>query len=77
MSLELGTEDPRRRKATPGQLRRAAVRVSDQIGVENPHDLDETAPRLAGRELAQDPAIAAGLRDLLAALGLDTKKGAS
>lgn len=66
MSLDLGTEDPRRRKATPGQQRRAAVRIADAIAAEHPQEPD-------GRRLGQDPAIAAGLRELLTVLGIDTK----
>lgn len=66
MSLDLGTEDPRRRKATPGQQRRAAVRIADAIAAEHPEELD-------GRRLGQDPAVAAGLRELLAILAIDVK----
>ncbi|MGW0904936.1 hypothetical protein [Streptomyces sp. NPDC002853] len=66
MTLELGTEDPRRRKATPRQQRCAAIRIADAIAAEYPQEPD-------GRRLGQDPVIAAGLRELLAALGLDTK----
>ncbi|MFI6491272.1 hypothetical protein [Streptomyces sp. NPDC050564] len=54
----------------PKLLRRAAVRVADQIAVEHPHELDELMPKLAGRQLAKDPAIAAGLLELIDALGL-------
>lgn len=68
MGLELGTDDPRRRKATPGQQRRAAVRVADAVAADYPQEPD-------GRRLGQDPVIAAGLRELLAALGIDTKTG--
>ncbi|MWA08835.1 hypothetical protein [Streptomyces sp. BA2] len=73
MGLELGTDDPRRRKASPGQQRRAAVRVADAIAAEHPHALDDIMPRLAGRELGQDPAIAADLSGLLAALGIEAR----
>lgn len=50
--------------------RRAAVRIADQLGRENPHQLDDLMPKLAGRELAQEPAIAAGVLELLDVLGL-------
>jgi hypothetical protein len=50
--------------------RRAAVRVADQLGREHPHELDDLMPKLAGRELAQEPAIAAGVLELLDQLGL-------
>lgn len=45
---------------TVRQARAAAVHVADRIGAEHPHELDDVMPRLAGRQLAQDPAIAAG-----------------
>lgn len=77
MGLELGTDDPRRRKATPGQQRRAAVRVADSVGVEHPHPLDDLMPRLAGQQVGRDPEAAGKVRDLLAALGLDTAQEAS
>lgn len=51
-------------------LRRAAVHVADRIAAANPHPLDDLDPRLAGRELAEDPVIAAGVRELLDALDL-------
>lgn len=50
--------------------RAAAVRIADQAGVENPHPLDESMPRLAGRQLGQDPVIAAGVLELLDAIGI-------
>ncbi|MEV0556314.1 hypothetical protein AB0I27_23030 [Streptomyces sp. NPDC050597] len=50
--------------------RAAALRIADQVGAENPHPLDELMPRLAGRQLGQDPVIAAGVRELLDAIGL-------
>jgi hypothetical protein len=50
--------------------RRAAIRVADQIGREHPHQLDDLMPKLAGRELAQEPAIAAGVLELLDQLGI-------
>lgn len=52
------------------ERRRAAVRVADQLGREHPHELDDLMPELVGRELAQDPAIAAGVLELLDQLGL-------
>jgi hypothetical protein len=47
-------------------------RVGVQVAAENPHPLDDTNPRLAGQLIGQDPVIAAGLLELLAALGLPT-----
>ena len=52
------------------QLRAAAVHVADRVAVENPHPLDGSEPRLAGRLIGRDPVIAAGLIELLDALGL-------
>lgn len=52
--------------------RRAAVHVADRIGSEHPHPLDESMPRLSGRLIAADPAVTAGLLELLAALGIRT-----
>jgi hypothetical protein len=52
------------------ERRRAAVRIADQFGKENPDPRDDLMPRLAGRELARDPVIAAGYLELLDQLGL-------
>ncbi|MFD9463525.1 hypothetical protein [Streptomyces sp. NPDC060027] len=52
------------------EQRRAAVRAADQIAAEHPDERDDLMPRLAGRELAKDPAIAAGVLELLAQLGI-------
>ncbi|MGW4786163.1 hypothetical protein [Streptomyces sp. NPDC004230] len=56
----------------PGQLRAAAINVADRIAAEHPHPLDDVLPRLAGRQLGQDPVIAAGVLELLDTLGLHT-----
>ncbi|WP_405673143.1 hypothetical protein [Streptomyces sp. NBC_01530] len=55
---------------TTQQLRAAAVHCADQIAAEHPHPLDPLMPRLAGRLIAQDPAVNAGVLELLAALGI-------
>lgn len=52
------------------QARAAAVHVADRIAAEHPHELDDVMPRLAGKQLAKDPAIAAGVLELLDVLGL-------
>jgi hypothetical protein len=53
----------------PAALQRAAaVRIADQVAAEHPHPLDDLMPRLAGRLLAKDPAVAAGVRELLDAV---------
>ena len=57
-------------KASPEEARAAAVYVAGRVAAEHPHELDALMPRLAGRQLAADPAVAAGLRELFAALGL-------
>jgi hypothetical protein len=49
-----------------GQRRAAAVHIADRIAAEH--------PQLTAAELAADPLITAGLRELLAALGLTTSK---
>jgi hypothetical protein len=51
------------------ELRAAAIHVADYVAAQHPHELDDTSPRFAGRLLAQDPAIAAGVLELLDALG--------
>lgn len=50
--------------------RRAAIRVADQIGREHPDPRDDVMPKLAGRELARDPVIAASYLELLDQLGI-------
>ncbi|MGW5582822.1 hypothetical protein [Streptomyces sp. NPDC003857] len=52
------------------EVRAASVHVADRIGLEHPHQYDGQLPGLAGRLLAHDPVIAAGIRELLEALGL-------
>jgi hypothetical protein len=55
---------------TARQTRAAAVHVADRIAAEHPHPLDELMPKLAGRQLAQDPTVGAGVLELLDVLGL-------
>lgn len=55
-------------------LRRAAVRIADGVAAEHPHPLDDVMPKLAGRQLAQDPAVSAGLLELLDAIGYTRKE---
>ncbi|WP_030917478.1 hypothetical protein [Streptomyces sp. NRRL B-24720] len=52
---------------TTNQERRAAIRAADYVAGQYAH--------LTGAQLATDPIIHAGLRELLAALGLQTSKG--
>jgi hypothetical protein len=52
------------------QTRAAAVHVADRIAAEHPHELDELMPKLAGKQLARQPAVAAGVLELLDVLGL-------
>jgi hypothetical protein len=59
---------------TARQTRAAAVHVADRIAAEHPHPLDDVMPKLAGRQLAKDPAIAAGVLELLDVLGLITTR---
>jgi hypothetical protein len=60
---------------TTDQERRTAVRAADFVAAEHPHPLDDTKPDVAGRELATDPLIRAGLLELLDALGIQTTRG--
>ena len=59
---------------TAQQQRAAAVHVADRIAAEHPHPLDDVMPKLAGRLIAQDPAVRGGLLELLDALGLTRKE---
>lgn len=59
---------------TAQQQRAAAVHVADRIGAEHPHPLDDVMPKLAGRLIAQDPAVRGGLLELLDALGLSKEQ---
>lgn len=56
---------------TVDQRRAAAVHLADRIATEHPHPLDDLMPRLAGRLVAANPVVAAGVRELLDALGLE------
>ncbi|MER6492627.1 hypothetical protein [Streptomyces griseorubiginosus] len=58
----------------PVQALGAVRRITRRVAAQNPHELDDVMPRLAGRLVAQDPLIAAGLLELLDALGLPTTK---
>ena len=60
---------------TDKEIRKTSVHIADRVAAEHPHPLDDLMPRLAGRQLAAEPAVAAGVRELLAALGLPTKAG--
>lgn len=60
---------------TSQQERRAAVRAADYVAAQHPHQLDDTKPDVAGRELATDPLIQAGLLELLDKLGIQTIRG--
>jgi hypothetical protein len=48
------------------------LRVGVHVAAEHPHPADDTNPRLAGQLIGQDPVIAAGVLELLSALGLPT-----
>lgn len=70
MGIELADYGPKPTTAEAAELRRAAVRIADQFGKEHPHPQDDDDPAQAGRELAQDPVIAAGLLELADKLGI-------
>jgi hypothetical protein len=50
--------------------RAAAVHIGDHIAAEHPTEADDVMPRLAGLALGADPVIAAGVLELLDAIGL-------
>lgn len=58
-----------------GTALRAALHVADRAAAEHPHPLDELMPRLSGRLIGRNPAVAEGVLELLAALGLPTTAG--
>ncbi|MER6350571.1 hypothetical protein ABT186_01640 [Streptomyces sp. NPDC001634] len=62
-------------QSTTREIRAAAVHVADRIAAEHPHPLDDTMPKLAGRLLAKDPIVAAGILELLDAIGLRPAMG--
>lgn len=62
MGMELADYGPKPTTPEQDEQRRAAVRIADQVASEHPH--------LTAREIADDPVIAAGFRELLAQLGL-------
>jgi hypothetical protein len=70
MGAELADYGPQPTTAEAAEQRQAARRIADQFGKEHPHPQDDEDPRQAGRELAKDPVIAAGVRELLAKLGI-------
>lgn len=58
----------------PQALRKAATHLADRIAAEHPHRLDDVMPKLAGRQLAHDPAVRADLLELLDAIGYTSKE---
>ncbi|MCX4596177.1 hypothetical protein OG819_42950 [Streptomyces sp. NBC_01549] len=70
MGMELADYGPKPTTAKAVEQRKAAIRIADQIGKEHPHPLDDEDPAQAGRELAKDPAIAAGVLELADQLGI-------
>jgi hypothetical protein len=70
MGMELADYGPKPTTAEAAEQRQAAVRIADQIAAEHPHPLDDVMPRIAGAVIAKDPVIAAGVLELLAALGI-------
>lgn len=54
--------------------RALAVHCADRVAAEHPHELDGIMPRLAGRQLAQDPAVRDELLQLLDAIGYTRKE---
>lgn len=63
--------------ADKDEWRRMAVNVAGGIAFHHPHELDDENPKAAGRELAKNPLIAAGLRELLDYIGYQGQQEAS
>jgi hypothetical protein len=53
------------RSDNAGELRRAAIRIADQVGKEHPHPLDDYMPGIAGADIARNPAVQAEVTELL------------
>lgn len=73
MGVDLTGYEPKRRRSEAveaDERRAAAVHVADRVGAEHSHPLDDLMPRLAGRLIAEDPAVRDDVTDLLDALGL-------
>jgi hypothetical protein len=70
MGMELADYGPKPTTSEAAEQRKAAIRIADQIAAEHPHPLDDVMPRIAGAVIAKDPVIAAGVLELLAALGI-------
>jgi hypothetical protein len=58
----------------PDLHRRLAVHCADHVAAKNPHELDDLMPKLAGRQIAQDPAVRADVHELLDAIGYTSKE---
>ncbi|MER8004826.1 hypothetical protein [Streptomyces sp. NPDC094149] len=71
---ELGQNTLALRGWGEGEQRKASVHVADRIAAEHPHPLDDQMPKLAGRLIGRDPVVAAGVLELLEALGLRPTK---
>lgn len=52
----------------------AVQHIACRVAADNPHSLDDDMPRLAGRLVGRDSLVAAGLLELLDALGLPTTR---
>jgi hypothetical protein len=70
MGAELADYGPQPTTSEAADQRQAAIRIADHIGAKHPHPLDDVMPRIAGAVIAKDPVIAAGVLELLAALGI-------
>lgn len=59
---------------TAAQARAASVHIADRIAAKHPDPRDDVMPKLAGRQLAHDPAVRAELLLLLDAIGCPSKE---
>lgn len=59
---------------TATQMRAAAVHCADRIAAEHPGPMDDLMPRLAGKQLAHDPAARDDVLELLDAIGYPSRE---
>lgn len=61
-------------RVTAAQQHAAALHIADRAAAEHPTDYDDIDPVLAGRLIAQDPAVRADVLELLDAIGYTRKE---
>lgn len=58
----------------PDRFRRMALHCADRVAAEHPTEYDDIDPVLAGRLIAQDPAVRDQVLELLDAIGYTRKE---